>query len=208
VQEVVERALRFPGAIFIRTPASGFGDPTDVSYEIGLQQPRKHVRFANVFVYGDEAWMYVKHDPTSIAEISRAHPVLPSEIASKTWSKTMLGPGSAATWIFDLLETSHALVAASLTKAGREALAELDRHPNMFSNFHRMARAEQAAREDVFLTYSDVAETPNISVGAECVARFSWNALQTRNPEGTWTTVGPDRVDAWPEALARGLRRR
>ena len=47
---LAEYALARPGASLIRTDARNFRDERSIGYEIGIQQPRADVRFANVFI--------------------------------------------------------------------------------------------------------------------------------------------------------------
>src|SRR5207253_11252185 len=92
MDSIIERALELPAAILIREDLRHFEDPADVGYEIGIQQPRQHRRFANFFRNGERLMMYFKHDAAEIAELYRDVPqvIFPSEIAPKYWSKILV----------------------------------------------------------------------------------------------------------------------
>jgi predicted DNA-binding protein (MmcQ/YjbR family) len=207
---LVRRAFACPGAVLIRRDVEGFKDGGRVGFQLGLQQPRKHVRFVNLFIYANEIWMYFKHDSARIAGLYQGKPSLvkPSEIASKYWSKVRVTGDSMEPWVVDLLETSRELVTASLTKEGRAALAVVDNVPNTFPVFHQLAfRHERATDARAYVGYSDTPDTPQLTVDGRVIAQFSWNALQLRTePSMDWTTVGADCIDSWAGALETTVR--
>lgn len=92
VPPLLEEALGFPGAILFRNDCEAFRNPSSLGYEIGIQTERAHKRFANIFHYSGETTLYIKHDSVTIAQLYERNPgtVLPSEIAGRYWSNTLL----------------------------------------------------------------------------------------------------------------------
>jgi predicted DNA-binding protein (MmcQ/YjbR family) len=207
---LVRRAFACPGAVLIRRDTRNFADRGNMGFECGLQQPRRHARFVNVFIHADEVWMYVKHDSTRIANLYQTKPSLvkPSEISSKYWSKVRVTGDSFEPWVVDLLETSRELVTASLTKQGRTALGAVVDMPNTFSVFHQLAfRHEREMGGRAYVMYDDTPDMPQLKVDGRVIAQFSWNALQLRTePSMDWTILGPDCTDLWADALETTVR--
>jgi predicted DNA-binding protein (MmcQ/YjbR family) len=210
VHPLVEQALSKPGALLIRWDADSYRDETHIGYQIGVQQPRQHFRFANLFSDGGNWSMYFKHDPAEIARLYLAEPerVAPSEIAGKHWSSVSLREGAPEAWVKALLDRSYELVLAKQSKAGRAALAEIANEPNAFSHFHEVALSLHRL-ERVYLMYSDIPETPQLSVDGRRVAYFSWNRIGVKpEREGDeWTELGVDRLLEWRDVLTAAVRR-
>jgi predicted DNA-binding protein (MmcQ/YjbR family) len=180
-----------------------------VAYEVGIQQPRQHRRFANFFRHGNRLTMYFKHDATEVSDLYKRFPqvVLPSEIATKYWSKVLVKkkPKLAA----QLLETSYRLLCEAATKQGRKMIEQSAGKTNRFLTFHQAA-VELSQLENVYLRYTDY-EEPCLLVGIRPVAKFSWNNLSTRVPanSGTaerWEVLEPDRFQEWPDAMKSAVR--
>ena len=206
---IVEKAFELPAAILIRDDLGHFADPADVAYEVGIQQPRQHRRFANFFRHGDSFMMYFKHDAGEVAELYKKHPqiVLPSEIATKYWSKMLVNkePKLAER----LLETSYRLLCEAGTKQGRKMIEQCGPEPNRFLIFHRAA-VDLSRLENVYLRYTDY-EEPCLSIGIRPVATFSWNRLSVCLPasSGTperWEVLEPDRFEEWPDVMRSLVR--
>jgi hypothetical protein len=187
---LVDHALALPGALLIRPPDGG-------AFEIGVQQPRRHRRFANVFVHAGEAWLYFKHDPAA-----RPPGTVPSEIQPRHWAKARVD--GAEPWACAAVERAYELVVAAGTRAGQAALARLAGEPNGFRRFHDLAQS--LARRDgrVYLMYSDLEDTPELSVAGRPVAVFSWNRLRVQ-VAGAWTELGVERELEWRAAVAHAI---
>jgi hypothetical protein len=206
---LAERALSYPGAILIRRDPNAFRAESDVAYVIGLQQPTKHPRYADVFVHGDQIWMYVRNVATRVAELLRsAGRLMPSETAPKYWSKVRVTDGPDDPSLLELLADSHSFVTESCSKKGRAALARLQGARNAFPMFHQAAlELEHASDGRVYTFYSDVPNTPELSVDGKPAARFTWNTLEVSPSEGEWI-AGPDQAEAWGSCLEELVERR
>jgi predicted DNA-binding protein (MmcQ/YjbR family) len=184
---------------------------------IGVQQPRKHFRFTNVFFHDGQCVMYFKHDPATIGELYSREPgrVRPSEIAGKHWSSVGVPPGTPKAWVCALLDRSYELVLAQQSKAGRALLAEIAGEPNGFSHFHQLALSLHGRDDRVYLTYSDLAETPELCVDGRAIARFSWNRIRVKPEDaglgwaeaGHWIELGPNRLADWQGTLEAAAQR-
>lgn len=204
MDKIIEQATEFPAAIFIKDDLRRFQEPECIGYEIGVQQPRQHRRFANFFRHGDALMMYFKHDKSVVAELYARFPgvILPSEIAGKYWSKLLVEKEPAIA--IQLLENSYRLICESATKQGRLKIENLSQEPNRFSTFHSAAM-ELSQLENVYLKYNDY-EEPSVSVGIHAVAKFSWNQLYIRSIvghhiENNWEVLESARHKEWPNAL-------
>jgi hypothetical protein len=209
VDAIVEKAFELPAAILIRDDLRHFVDSADVAYEVGIQQPRQHRRFANFFRHGDSLIMYFKHDATEVAELYKTFPqvVFPSEIATKYWSKMLVKkePRLAER----LLGTSYRLLREAATKQGRKMIEQSGAKANRFLTFHETA-VELSQLANVYLRYTDY-EEPCLLVGIRPVAKFSLNNLSIRVPANTktaerWEVFEPDRCREWPDAMKSAVR--
>jgi hypothetical protein len=201
---IVERALALSGAILIQADPGRFADPSYVAYEVGVQHPRQHRRFANFFRHGDTLAMYVKHDTAVITELYRRLPaaLAPSEIAPKHWSKVRVDAEPRVAE--ELLATSYRLVCEAATRQGRALIAESAALPNRFAVFHTAA-VELSRLENVHVKYNDHDE-PSLSRGIQPIARFSRNRVSVSVPVPAgapehWDVLEPDRFREWPEAM-------
>ncbi|MEL7355792.1 MAG: hypothetical protein AAFN40_04430 [Cyanobacteria bacterium J06560_6] len=206
---IINHAYELPAAILIRNDLRYFSDPNNVTYEIGIQQPRQHKRFANFFRYGNNLVMYFKHDVARIEQLYAQFPdtILPSEIATKYWSKITVN--DEPTVAERLLVDSHHLVCAAITKKGRAMVEDCGTTVNRFATFHKAA-VQLSQHENICLTYQDYQE-PMLSVGRQPIIKYSWNRIYLRqqNTAATntdWATLGPEAYRNWPHAMKLAIK--
>ncbi|MEY3443360.1 MAG: hypothetical protein RLZZ519_1641, partial [Bacteroidota bacterium] len=138
---ILQAALSKPASVIIANDVVHFRDPNDISYKIGIQSTNSKYLKGFCYLFWSKrmgAAFYLKHDSEQIQEIYLQHPnVLPSEIATKHWSKVLLDEQTELEFLLGLLDTAYDLILQSMPK-GEQAKIKALSTPNNLWAFHQL----------------------------------------------------------------------